>query len=156
MITALDFANPNDVVRLHINTVGGGLDTASAIIRAIKTCQAQVIGIVDGCVVSAGTMIMLACDDIHFGDMCWGMFHTASYGTGGDTNRVKSYVEFTQRHLYNVLYTVYTGFLYEEEIEDMFHNSREIYMSSEEMKDRWEAYVEYRDNLAVDMEGEEE
>ena len=84
------------------------------------------------------------------------MWNIASYGTWGDTNKLSSHVDFNQDYIYNSLYYHYTGFLTEEEIEDMFHNSREIWMGAEELRSRWEAYVEYRNNLTVDIEDEEE
>lgn len=156
LISTLDFAGDNDIVRIHLNTPGGCLATTAAIVRAITQSRAKVVGIVDGQIASAGTILALSCDIVYFGDMCYAMFHTASYGTWGDTNKLSSHVDFSQDYIYNSLYYHYTGFLTEEEIEDMFHNSREIWMGAEELRSRWEAYVEYRNNLIVDTEDEEE
>lgn len=154
LISTLDYASQGDVVRLHFNTIGGRTDTASAIRRAILNSPAKVVGIVDGCVISAGTMIMTACDDVVFGDLSWGQFHTVSWGTSGDSNKMQSFNEFSQNHIYKMLLSVYTGFLTEEEIDDMFYNSREIYMDAEELRVRWDNFVEYW-NQAVDNEEEE-
>lgn len=156
LISALDFANHNDVVRLYINSVGGSIYTATAIVRAIQESQAHVIAIVDGVVMSAATMIMLACDDVRFGDMACGMFHTATYGVHSDTNQIKASVDFNQDALYNLLYYSYSGFLTEEEIEDMFNNSKEIWMGADEMRERWAAYVEQRSSVDEYSEEEEE
>lgn len=59
----LEIAKEGDIVKLHINTGGGYIDSAFQIVAGIKKTKAFVIAHIVGTVASAGTIIALSCDE---------------------------------------------------------------------------------------------
>ena len=104
-------ANSKEVIRLHINTPGGRLDSATMIIDAINSSEAYIIGVLSGSVASAGTMIALACDELECSSYLEFMIHYFSGGTGGKGNEIKAHSNFIDKHMPMVFKEIYAGFL---------------------------------------------
>ncbi len=125
-----------DRVILHINTPGGILDSAVAIIDAIKASPARVEGHLAGTVASAGTIIALACDDITVADYTAWMTHNYSSGMSGKGHEMKAYQQFTDKSLNKAFKEIHEGFFTEEELDDVI-DGKDIWMGKDEVLERW-------------------
>lgn len=130
-------ANSKEVIRLHINTPGGRLDSATMIIDAIAASDAYIIGVLSGSVASAGTMIALACDELECSSYLEFMIHYFSGGTGGKGNEIKAHSNFIDKHMPMVFKKMYAGFLTNKEIEDMIEG-KDIWLNGDEVLARFE------------------
>ena len=130
-------ATSKEVIRLHINTPGGRLDSSSMIIDAIGQSEAYVIGVLSGTVASAGTMIALACDELECSSYLEFMIHYFSGGTGGKGNEIKAHSSFINKHMPMVFKKMYAGFLTDKEIEDVIEG-KDIWLNGNEVMERFE------------------
>lgn len=130
-------ATSKEVIRLHINTPGGRLDSSSMIIDAIGQSEAYVIGVLSGTVASAGTMIALACDELECSSYLEFMIHYFSGGTGGKGNEIKAHSSFINKHMPMVFKKMYAGFLTDKEIEDVIEG-KDIWLNGDEVMERFE------------------
>ena len=73
-------AGENDFIKLHINSPGGYLSTATQFLRCLQETRANVIASVEGECCSAATILMLAASSFEISDHSTIMLH--SY-TGG-------------------------------------------------------------------------
>ena len=130
-------ANSKEVIRIHINTPGGRLDSATMIIDAITESDAYIIGVLSGSVASAGTMIALACDELECSSYLEFMIHYFSGGTGGKGNEIKAHSNFIDKHMPMVFKKMYAGFLSDKEIEDMIEG-KDVWLNGDEVLERFE------------------
>ena len=146
----LNVATPADVIVLNINSDGGNLDSAVAIIEALKRTQAETVAVITGRCCSAASLIALSCRNIDVGEFAVLMVHEVTFGAGGSTKDVKGQGEFEHRMIEKLYKSVYKHFLTEKEIEDVLDN-RTIWMDSEEILERLEQMNEMI-TLGVDKE----
>ena len=146
----LNVATPADVIVLNINSDGGNLDSAVAIIEALKRTQAETVAVITGRCCSASSLIALSCRNIDVGEFAVLMVHEVTFGAGGSTKDVKGQGEFEHRMIEKLYKSVYKHFLTEKEIEDVLDN-RTIWMDSEEILERLEQMNEMI-TLGVDKE----
>lgn len=125
-------ANEGDVIELTINSPGGHLDSAGAIIQAIETSQADIFATIEGQAHSAASMIALACHGVRVGKFANMMVHQASFGVGGPSSSVYAQVDFNRKYLTKVIRDAYKHFLTENEIEQVLAGS-EIWLDAEEL-----------------------
>lgn len=133
--------SPNDVIMLHINTLGGSLDTSIEIINAIQQSQATVVGISEGAVLSAGSLIFFACHAFIIQPMSYFMLHDGSSGVIGKMNENLKSAEFSANHLRSIYYKVYSKFFTDEEINKVLEGS-DIYLLAEEAEERVKRVME--------------
>lgn len=74
-LAALDKAAP---VELHVNSGGGSVFDAFAIMTALKNHPAKVTAYVDGLAASAASYLIAAADEIVMSEVAWLMIHNAS------------------------------------------------------------------------------
>ena len=137
-------ATENDTIRIEVTSIGGSMDTCHLLRRAIAQCPARTIGYVGPTCASAGTAIVLACDEWEVDEMSSFMIHTGSYGAWGKSPEVTARVEHQQRMIDRYVQDVYTGFLTEQEVKDTIRGL-DFYFEGEELAERFMAYGEYRD-----------
>ena len=135
LISLLINASENDRVHLFINSPGGNLDTAGAIISAILTSQAEVTAFLMGACHSAASLIAMYCHSVHVYDTAYIMIHTASFGSAGNTPTVKAHTDFTVKQCEKLLLDAYEGFLSKAELEKVL-NGIELWFNAEEIKPR--------------------
>lgn len=116
VISLLFGAEDGDDVTIYINSPGGELDTALAIIEGIKHSRAHVRGVIIGACHSAASMISMYVDELLILDAAHSLVHTASMGTYGTTNNIKSHTDFTLKQVEKFLDTTYSGFLTADEL----------------------------------------
>jgi ATP-dependent protease ClpP protease subunit len=146
LISLLVNASPNDKIHLFINSNGGHLDTAGAIISGILSSQAEVTAFLMGACHSAASLISMYCHAVHVYDTAYMMIHTASFGSSGNTPTVKAHTDFTIKQCEKLMKDAYEGFLTAEEIKKVL-NGIEIWFNAEEIKPRLKKRF-----LAVEMQ----
>jgi ATP-dependent protease ClpP protease subunit len=151
---ALSNAGPQDLIALHINSVGGRLDAGIQLINHIKNCKAKVIGILHMECASMASAIFLACDDWELNSFSTMMVHSCSYGAAGKQSDIRSRVEFTTAFNERYIRENYAGFLTEEEI-DRALKGDDIYFNAEQIEDKLESFKAYRDKLEDEAAAEE-
>lgn len=130
-------ANEGDVVRIIINTEGGSLQTALAIISAIKQSEAEVIADIEGSASSAGSLIALNCHGIQLNPYSTLFIHAESFGAAGKRHEVKASVEFGLKWVEKIIRDSYKYFLTEKEI-DLVLEGRDMYFDLEDLEERLE------------------
>ena len=132
----LKTASPAEVFTLIINTYGGILDSALMIVDAIKVSKARVIAHISGTVASAGTIIALACDELHAADHTAFMIHNYSGGLQGKGHELKAHQEFVDANLNNSFNSLYGGFLTPTEIKKVI-DGKDYWMGKDEVLERF-------------------
>ena len=130
-------ASENDVIRFHINSVGGDLSTAIQFTRVIQETNAQVLASAEGYCMSAATMIFLAADMFEISDHCFFMFHNYSGGTFGKGGEMYDHIVSERKWSDKLVNRVYHDFLTVEEIKSILDN-KDIWMDGDEVKIRLE------------------
>lgn len=140
LISILFNATEEDSVHLFINSGGGNLDTALAIVEGLKNTKAEVTAVLIGACHSAASIISMYCHQVVVMDNAYSMVHTASFGSAGNVGNVKSHTEFTVRQVEKLLDDTYEGFLNKEEMVKV-KQGVELWFSSEEIRERMENRV---------------
>lgn len=148
LISLLFNADENDSINIFINSQGGQLNSALAIIEGIKHSNANVTGIIMGECYSAASIIALNCHNVVVLDSANMMIHTASFGTAGNTGNVKAYTDFTVKEIEKLLVSTYEHFLTKDEI-DKIKTGVEIWLSSDDIKKRLETRTKYVESIAA-------
>ena len=135
LISLLINAQANDRIHLYINSNGGNLDTAIAILNAMLVCQAEITGFIMGACHSAASIITMYCHNVHVFETAYMMIHTASFGNFGNTTTVKTQTDFTVEQVEKLLDDAYKGFLDNKEMKEV-KQGIELWYDSEEIRRR--------------------
>ena len=135
LISLLINAGENDKIHLFINSNGGHLDTAGAIISGILSSRAEVTAFLMGATHSAASLISMYCHAVHVYDTAYMMIHTASFGSSGNTPTVKAHTDFTIKQCEKLMLDAYEGFLTKTEMDKVL-NGLELWFNAEEIKPR--------------------
>lgn len=155
LINMLLSASENDTIEIVINSGGGRLDSAVAIISAIMQSQARVVGYVVGDCYSAASMIALACHELYVDEFGTFMVHSASYGVGGAHREVSDRAAFEEGRLNTIYKLIYSGFLTEDEIEKV-RCGYTYWMQTKDVRERLEKRDAYFAELASEDEDAEQ
>ena len=142
LIHLLFTATDRDTFVIYINSEGGQLDTALAVVEGIKVTHAHVCAVLMGACHSAASIISMYCHEVVVLDSAYSMIHTASFGSAGNTGNVKAHTEFTVRQVEKLLNDTYEGFLTKEELAQV-KTGVELWFTSEQIKDRIEKRVKF-------------
>lgn len=137
LISILFNAGEYDDISIFINSVGGQLDTALAIIEGLKHTQAHVTAVLVGACHSAASMVMMYCHNVIVTGSAYAMIHTASYGSSGNTSNVKAHTEFTSKQIDKLLEDTYEGFLTKEEMVNI-KKGVELWLHADDIQARLE------------------
>lgn len=151
VISLLSTAPECDEIEILLNTYGGRLDIALAIVEAIKATRAKVRAVVVGACMSAGTLVMLACPEINITDAARVMVHTLSYGSAGKAIDVKAHVEYVHRIETKMMRDAYVGFLTFDEL-DQLEAGKEFWFDADETIER----IQNRDKYLEELHKEHE
>lgn len=135
LIDCLYSGKPGDTVFIHLNTPGGHLDTAMQILNAIRSAECEVVGIADGAVCSAGTLILLGCPNIGIQDFSYLMLHDASEGTFGKASENLRQVQFTSKLISKICREIYYPFFSNQEIDEIL-DGKDYWITAEEINER--------------------
>lgn len=137
-LETLGMASPEDVVVLHINTVGGSLASASSLYNAIRDCQSPVFGVIEFECSSAGGILAMACDELLVKPFSVMMVHNAQGGFQGDFANSMIQMNAFQQSVTELYKEAFNFFLTEEEISDVLSTGKELWLTAEEIELRWE------------------
>jgi len=146
LLQFLRMAEPEDTIRIWVNTKGGYLDSALQIIDAMSASKGKVIVVMQGEVMSAGSMIALGAPNVVVGEQARMMIHCARYGVAGKSPDIVDRVAFETRELHSIMKRVYEGFLTEDELIRVMEG-KEMYFNADEIISRLEKRAEYQKNL---------
>ena len=131
----LYMAEEGDVIDLMISSYGGSLDTLLALRSAIGVSQAQVTGHLLANASSAAGMLLLSCHNFVVNEFSTFHCHTASYGSYGKTDDVKSQVDFITKQTEEIVRSVYKFILDDVEIQKLL-DGKEFYFDHREISSR--------------------
>lgn len=153
LIAILFNAEEGDSVNIYINSEGGELDTAIAIIEGLKHTQAHVTGVLTGACHSAASFISMYCHEMAVLDNAYSMVHTATFGSVGFTGNVKAHTDFTVRMVEKLINETYEGFLTKDEIAKV-KSGVEMWFDADEIKRRMASRVKHLQALQKRQERE--
>ena len=131
----LYMAEEGDIIDLMISSYGGSLDTLLALRSAIGSSQAQVTGHLLANASSAAGMLLLSCHNFVVNEFSTFHAHTASYGSYGKTDDVKSQVDFITKQTEEIVRSVYRFVLNDAEIQKLL-DGKEFYFDHREITER--------------------
>lgn len=135
LISLLINAPSNDKIHIYVNSNGGNLDSACAIINAMLVSQAEVTAFLMGACHSAASMLTMYCHNVHVFDSAYMMIHTASFASSGNTPTIKAHTDFTISQVQKLLGDCYDGFLDTKELEQV-KNGIEIWLDADAIRKR--------------------
>lgn len=144
-------AGENDVVEFVINTNGGNYYALLQLIAGIQQTQAYTIATITGTAASCGSMLALSCDKIGVLPMGEILIHNGSAGMPMSkiADGVKATL-FLQKQMEKSFRTIYSGFMTEDEIVQGL-NGVEFHMDSDEINERLEKLMEYREAVVESL-----
>lgn len=131
----LYMAEEGDVIDLMISSYGGSLDTLLALRSAIGSSQAHVTGHLLANASSAAGMLLLSCHSFIINEFATFHAHTASYGSCGKTDDVKSQVDFITKQTEEIVRSVYRFILDDSEVQRLL-DGKEFYFDHREITER--------------------
>ena len=146
----LYMAEEGDIIDLMISSYGGSLDTLLALRSAIGSSQAQVTGHLLANASSAAGMLLLSCHNFVVNEFSTFHAHTASYGSYGKTDDVKSQVDFITKQTEEIVRSVYRFVLDDAEIQKLL-DGKEFYFDHREITER----LQYREQKRMEQAQEE-
>ena len=148
---AVSMAGEDDVVKYRFNSPGGLLDGMVALLHSTVSTSATTVAEIVGECHSAASILALHCDEIFVGPYASMLCHSVRYGYAGKSADVEAHVKHTSKTTEKLMRETYTGFLSEEEIEDLL-KGRELYLDSDEIIERLNARQELFKALENDLD----
>lgn len=148
----------NDEVKFIINSPGGRLDGLVTLLDALQQTDANSIAVISGEAHSAASILALNCNQVYVSDYSTMLVHNVSFGAVGKGSDVRDQVKHTLDFSERIFRQTYTGFLSEEEINQVL-NGKEIWLVGEEIAERLEskiAYLETQEELQALAKQEKE
>lgn len=142
-LKTLLYAGENDEVYVHIDTCGGQIDTAIRFINSIRTCSANVTGILEAKAYSAGSIILLACPAIVVRPYSRMMCHSAWGGVFGTMDQQRRQLEAETKEINRLAKDIYSGFLSKDEIDQISTGKTEIWLTDKEILSRLDKLAKY-------------
>jgi ATP-dependent protease ClpP protease subunit len=132
VLQGIESLGEGDVVLLSINSYGGQLDGAIAIINAIENTEAEVHASIEGVAASAASLIALASPSISVSPYATMMVHSATFGAFGKQSDVISHASFVDKQVRTLMHNVYKDFLTDKELEEVIMG-KEFWFDAEEI-----------------------
>lgn len=146
-LQSVDSLGEGDLILININSYGGQLDGAIAIINAIQDTEADVHASIEGVAASAASLIALAAPSISVSPYATMMVHSATFGAFGKQSDVISHASFVDKQVRTLMSSVYKDFLTDKELEEVIMG-KEMWFDSEEIVRRLEIRAELQEKKA--------
>jgi ATP-dependent protease ClpP protease subunit len=143
-LQAVDSLSEGDLILININSYGGQLDGAIAIINAIQNTDAEVHASIEGVAASAASLIALASPSISVSPYATMMVHSATFGAFGKQSDVISHASFVDKQVRTLMHSVYKDFLTDKELEEVIMG-KEMWFDAEEIVRRLELRADLQD-----------
>jgi ATP-dependent protease ClpP protease subunit len=122
----------SDAIKLHINSPGGNLFTTIQFLQVLAETEAHIVASVEGCCMSAATLLFLAADEFQISPHSMFMFQNYSGGTFVKGGEMYDNLIHDRKWCKKLLTDMYSGFLTKEEINALLDN-KDIWMDSDEV-----------------------
>ncbi|EFM7019415.1 hypothetical protein BAU67_001987 [Escherichia coli] len=145
-LQTIRMAQPEDSIRVIINSPGGCVHIAMAYLQAFRETQAHIVTHAEGMICSAGTILWLGCKERTVAPFTETMFHYyqgASYGNGAN---MSTQTDYWKKRFDNIVDKMYSGVLTPEEISKI-KGGGEVWMDGEELAERTGAILLDDDNI---------
>jgi len=133
LLDTLYNATDSDTVILHLNTVGGYLNTAVEIIHAMSGSKAVVVTSADGLVASAGSLLFFAGDALIIGEFSEIMLHDGSGGAMGKVNENLKSAVFNSQRIAKIYHKIYGRFFSKNKIDKVLRGE-DLYLASDDVE----------------------
>lgn len=145
LLTVLRDLDEDDQVYVHLESPGGSVDGALAIIDGLNNTEAHVHIHISNENFSAATIIALSVPyaDVTVSKNATMMFHNAGFGTGGAMHNIASEIDFVQKRTNKILSEAYKNFLTKEELRLVFLGT-EVRIDADEINRRFPLFLEAR------------
>lgn len=147
VLQGIDALGEGDLILLNINSHGGQLDGAIAIINAIENTDADVHASIEGVATSAASLIALAAPSISVSPYATMMVHSATFGAFGKQSDVISHASFVDKQVRTLMNSVYKDFLTDKELEEVIMG-KELWFDAPEIVRRLELRSELQEKKA--------
>lgn len=144
---AIEELGEDDQVKIRFNSPGGNAWGLITLLNAIKTTDADVVGIIEGECHSAASILALHCKQIIVMPYSTMMIHACSYGTVGKDSDIVSHVTHATEWNRKLIENTYSCFLTQAEIKEVL-SGREFWFDADEMQKRFEARVKHLEKQA--------
>lgn len=134
-------ASPNDTIIIHINCMGGVLDTAIQLYSALNNSEANINISVEGACCSGATMVLMAAHQLYIDNNAYFLFHGYSGGDIGKYSDLQENAKFQSKWFPQVTKEIYKDFLSEDEINQLLDDGKQIWMSSTEVTERFHKMI---------------
>lgn len=155
VVSMLMGASEEDTVIFLINSPGGRLSGLLTLLEGINMTDATTLAVIVGECSSAASMFALHCDRVFVSENATMLCHNVSYGTNGKGSDVLAHVNHVAKTSEKLLRSTYKHFLDEQEILQLL-SGQEIYMDSEEIKQRLQKKAEALEAEGGDNDDKEE
>lgn len=138
-------AGPDDVVVLVLNTPGGLVSTTMQMYNYLLTTNATTVAEIHTAY-SGGSILALACDNVHvakFGSM---MIHSISASSFGKIHELEGHVNFFNHFNEKAFRELYSGFLSAPEIKTIL-DGKDMWMMEDEILTRLKGWKPIRQRL---------
>jgi ATP-dependent protease ClpP protease subunit len=146
-LQATESLGEGDLILLNINSYGGQLDGAIAIINSIQNTDADVHANIEGVAASAASLIALAAPSISVSPYATMMVHSATFGAFGKQSDVISHASFVDKQVRTLMHSIYKDFLTDKELEEVIMG-KEMWFDAEEIVRRLELRAELQEKRA--------
>jgi ATP-dependent protease ClpP protease subunit len=136
--------NEGDEAHLWLHTVGGHLSTSEYLSHAMRESKAKIVGHAVGEVMSAGTFLLINCDEVVISPFAVFMFHSASTIIAGKVAYIQQYTGAVRNYLERYFTTaIAKGYITQEEYERIAGDSAsDVYLTGVRVRDRLEKIKE--------------
>lgn len=132
---AIQNTGEGDLIRFHINSDGGRLDSLQSILSSIWNTDATTEAHLEGACHSAASLLAMNCDSVYVSPVSEMLCHHVRYGTAGKAADIRGYVEHVSKMTEKLFRESYRNFLSDEEI-DKCIAGYEMWLDSEEIMKR--------------------
>lgn len=154
-IDLIENSGPDDTIVVDICTDGGVMDTAALFNRALRTTAAHTVAVIGPSCSSAGSIIALSCREFVIDNTSSLMLHTSSYGFHPSKDvDIYEHATFSRKSLRRLYEDVYSGFISEEQLEDVI-KGQPFYFDCEELEECLTNLYNYRQEDADACECED-
>jgi ATP-dependent Clp protease protease subunit len=136
-IQLIRMAQPEDIVFIYINSVGGLVFTGLQIINAMRESQAEIVTVLDSMAYSMGAAIFLSGTSkiVHeFGSL---MIHNYSSGSYGKGHELRQHINALDACISEYSHQIFEGFLTDDELSDVL-KGQDLYLTASQVSERLE------------------
>lgn len=147
-IQVLATAQESDEVLMFLNSPGGSVDAAQALINVMMQCEAPITVIGSGTIASAAAIILSACESFQLDPFCSVMYHPCTGGYGGTMDDIVGYGTFQKKQTEDLLNYYAIGILTEEELRQIHVEKATIWLSTKDFTERFKRKMQAQERLS--------